>query len=108
MVKKSAAGLSNDDFFDSFCYLLELRGKMDVARRLRAAYYGLEADTDDSEESGSLLRDESDVREAAEHVRSESPFPDEWDSLGDYSSPSTRMAEAAFDDLYYGPNHKRK
>jgi len=61
-IKKELAGLSHlgdDEFLDGFCLILEYRGKSDLARRVRNAYYRLETDPVYSKESGQVSRAQS-------------------------------------------------
>lgn len=65
------SNLTDDEFLDSICYLLECRGKADVASKLRTAYYRLGPDEEHREEPG-LLRAESSSWETPDDGRSES------------------------------------
>jgi hypothetical protein len=90
--------MSDDEFLDGVCLILEYRGKSDVARRFRAAYYGLAADAVHSEESGQVLRAESPPREASNYDGSQYALYLDWVS----DSPSGGSTSQPKDEYFRG------
>lgn len=98
-VKSPLSDVDDDDILNALCLILELRGKTAIAHGLRTAYYRLEADTRDSEESGEVLRNESPPWKTSDDAGSQSLFPNHWDSLGNYSELHSTVEENTTDDV---------
>lgn len=68
--KEAFSRTSDDEFFDALCWLLDARGKSAIANKLRAAYYGLGADSGHSEESTKVTGTEPDPGTTSDSSRS--------------------------------------
>ncbi len=98
--KTPLSDVDDDDILNALCFVLELRGKADVARGLRAAYYRLATDADDRERAGEVLRTEPPPWKTSDDGGSQSPFPHHWDSLGDYSRSDSGVEKDDPDDVH--------
>lgn len=91
--------ITDDEFVNGMCLILELRGKSDVAHRLYAAYHGLEANAVYREESG-LLRIKPTLREAPDDEGGQQTFYPQWDAGTDSSGDVSGMEETDLDDVH--------
>lgn len=99
-LKALLSELSDDDFINCICQLLEYRGKADVASRLRSTYYGLGADKAHFKESGQVLRTERILTGESFSWPSQSSFSTDGPDVLRAAGNAAAVSKNDPDDLY--------